>query len=52
MKNENEMYERYIDELNKYLKTIDFKKGIERRKDLYVSGYNSVRRYLQSLQKK
>ena len=24
MKNENEMYERYIDELNKYLKTIDF----------------------------
>ena len=34
------------------IKTIDFKKGIERRKDLYVSGYNSVRRYLQSLQKK
>ena len=31
------------------IKTIDFKKGIERRKDLYVSGYNSVRRYLQSL---
>ena len=26
MKNENEMYERYIDELNKYLKTVDFKK--------------------------
>ena len=31
------------------IKTIDFKKGIERRKDLYVSGYNSVRRYLQTL---
>ena len=26
MKSENEMYERYIDELNKYLKTVDFKK--------------------------
>ena len=34
------------------IKTIDFKKGIERRKDLYISGYNSVRRYLQSLQKR
>ena len=31
------------------IKTVDFKKGIERRNDLYVSGYNSVRRYLQSL---
>ena len=26
MKSENEMYERYIDELNKYIKTVDFKK--------------------------
>ncbi len=34
------------------LKSIDFKKGLERRKDLYVSGYNSVRRYLTSLRKR
>ena len=33
------------------ISSIDFKKGLDRRKDLYASGYMCVRRYLQSLKK-
>lgn len=33
------------------IKSLDFKKGLERRKELYVAGYNSVKYYLESIKR-